>query len=423
MLSRLYFRIYLAVLGSLLVFALAAGLLWRNIGETTYRKHSTQMLLQAAQNILPPATASATWQQLALADITRDLRIDLSLFAADHSLLASVGQTLPPPDASESGGSISAQFRPSPIWTVELPDGRWLRARPTEHGMGHGHRPPFEGMAFVGALLLLLLVVGVAAHPIARRITRRLEYLQQGVDSLGRGDLKARVAVQGHDEVAALAKSFNRAATRIEALVTAHRLLLANASHELRTPLTRIRLAIELQKKDFDSVRLAALEQDIQELDAMIEGILLNSRLDAATQAQSFDDVDLLAVAAEECARFSSTEIDVSGEPVVVRGDTALLRRLVRNLVDNALRHGKAPVELTVHEQNGHALLTVTDHGAGVPADAIAGMFEPFNRVSGTQTAGTGLGLSLVKKIAHHHDGDVRISTNSTGKFSIEVNI
>ncbi|MBK9625561.1 MAG: HAMP domain-containing histidine kinase [Rhodocyclaceae bacterium] len=431
MLPRLYFRIYLAVLGSLLVFAFAVGILWRNIGETTYRKHSTQMLLQAAQNVLPPASASASWQQLALGEITRNMHVDLSLFAADRTLLASVGQTLPPPEATENGVSISAQFRPSPIWTMELPDGRWLRARPTEPDMSHGHRPPFEGMAFVGALLLLLLVVGFAAHPIARRITRRLEKLQQGVDALGRGDLKARVAVQGHDEVAALATSFNRAATRIEALVTAHRLLLANTSHELRTPLTRIRLAIELQKKDFDSARLAALEQDIQELDAMIEGILLSSRLDASTQSQTFDDVDMLALAAEECARFSSHEIDVSGEPVVVRGDAALLRRLIRNLVDNAMRHGKAPVEITVRKENGHALLCVTDHGAGVPADAIANMFEPFNRVQGARTAGTGLGLSLVKKIAQHHNGDVRLVANSaanggaesTGKFSVEVRI
>ncbi len=426
MLSRLYFRIYLAVLGSLLVFAFAVGVLWRNVGETAYRKHSTQMLMQAAQNILPPASASATWQQLALGDITRDMHVDLSLFAADHTLLASVGQALPPPDEGENRGAFFSQFRPSPIWTMELPDGRWLRARPTDPidpTNPHNHRPPFEGMAFVAALLLLLLVVGFAAHPIARRITRRLEHLQQGVDSLGRGDLKARVAVQGHDEVAALATSFNRAATRIEALVTAHRLLLANASHELRTPLTRIRLAIELQKNNFDTARLAALEQDIHELDAMIEGILLSSRLDASTQSQTFDDIDLLALAAEECARFSSSEIDVSGEPVIVRGDAALLRRLIRNLVDNAMRHGKAPVELTVHKENGHALLCVTDHGGGVPVDAIAKLFEPFNRVKGARTAGTGLGLSLVKKIAHHHGGEVRISVNTPGEFSIIVKI
>jgi signal transduction histidine kinase len=423
MLSRLYFRIYLAVLGSLLVFAFAVGILWRNVGETTYRKHSTQMLMQAAQNILPPVGASATWQQLALGDITRDMHVDLSLFAADHTLLASVGQALPPPDAGETGTSISSQFHPSPIWTMELPDGRWLRARPTDPVGQHGHRPPFEGMAFVAALLLLLLVVGVAAHPIARRITRRLEHLQQGVDSLGRGDLKARVAVQGHDEVAALATSFNRAATRIEALVTAHRLLLANASHELRTPLTRIRLAVELQKNNFDAARLAALEQDIRELDAMIEGILLSSRLDASTQSQTFEELDLLALAAEECARFTSNEIDVSGEPVMVRGDAALLRRLIRNLVENALRHGKAPVELKVFKEGGHALLCVTDHGAGVPADALAKLFEPFNRVPGVLTAGTGLGLSLVKKIAQHHGGDVRVSVNTSGEFSIVIKI
>lgn len=420
MLTRLYFRIYLAVLGSLVVFAFAVGAAWRSIGESTHRSHSIQLLMQAAQNVLPPADASTSWQQLALREITRGMQVDLSLYSANLELLANVGEPLPAPEIDHGRGRFFGQLRPQPVWNMQLPDGRWLRARPA----GPPDLPPsVGGAAFIGALLLLLLVVALAAHPIARRITRRLENLQSGVESLGRGDLKARVVVQGHDEVAALAASFNRAAARIEELVASHRLLLANTSHELRTPLTRIRLALELLKDNFEPKRRAALEQDIQELDTLIEGILLNSRLDALPQPGSTREIDLLALAAEECARFTSHDIDVSGAPVFVKGDIALLRRLVRNLVENAIRHGELPIAVTVHSQSGKALLCVSDHGKGVPDDAIDKLFEPFNSVGGTRTSGTGLGLSLVRKIARHHGGDARVKINDSNGFSIEVTI
>src|SRR5205807_5339212 len=124
-------------------------------------------------------------------------------------------------------------------WSVRLPDGRWLVGRiPTRH------RHP--ALALVGFLGAIALAVGLGAFPVVRRLTRRLERLQAGVESLGAGDLSARVKVEGRDEVAHLAASFNGAAARIENLVGAHKMLLANASHELRTPLARIRLGIEL---------------------------------------------------------------------------------------------------------------------------------------------------------------------------------
>jgi signal transduction histidine kinase len=260
------------------------------------------------------------------------------------------------------------------------------------------------------ALLTILggtaLIVALAALPVARRITRRLERLQASVESLGAGNLSARIAVKGRDEVARLAESFNRAAAQIEGLVDAHKMLLANASHELRTPLTRIRLGIELLKKVDDAKRRADLEADIAELDQLIDEILLASRLDACVALEANEEVDLLALAAEECAR--SAACSLSGDLTTVRGDPRLLRRMIRNLIVNAEQHGKPPVEVQLRAIAGQAVLRVCDHGPGIAEAERARLFLPFRRTgAGDGHAGAGLGLALVRQIAERHSGSV----------------
>src|SRR5262249_11058648 len=168
---------------------------------------------------------------------------------------------------------------------------------------------------------------------------RRIERLKSGVERLGGGDLAARVPVEGKDEVAALADSFNRAAGRIEDLVKSHKMLLANCSHELRTPLTRINMALALAGDGMDEEKRAHLKADIPELAQLIGEILLASRLDATAGPERTEDVDLLALAAEEGARYDAS---VTGTPVMLRGDPALLRRMIRNLLENARHHGGA---------------------------------------------------------------------------------
>src|SRR5216683_206945 len=327
---KLYVRIYFAVLASLAVFALAAGLLWRAFGEDGPWSQAYEVAATLAQNALPPAGAPKTEQQAALEKLAANLRADVALFAPDRSTLAAVGAPLPAPEAGRERGGWIHRWD-SPAWAVRLPDGRWLEARAP-----HGHRHAPYGLFL--ALALLALAVGVGAYPLARRLTSRLERLQAGVESLGAGELSARVQVVGNDEVAQLAESFNRAAGRIEELVGAHKSLLANASHELRTPLARIRMAVELMKENAEPKRKAELEQDIAELDALIDEILLASRLDALKRLETDEEVDLLALAAEECARYDNAALD--GQSVTVRGDPRLLRRMIRNLLQNARRHG-----------------------------------------------------------------------------------
>jgi signal transduction histidine kinase len=212
------------------------------------------------------------------------------------------------------------------------------------------------------------------------------------------------VKVEGRDEVAQLAESFNRAAARIENLVNAHRMLLANASHELRTPLTRIRMGVELMRDAADPQRKAELEVDIAELDQLIDEVLLASRLDAVDHLERLEEVDLLALAAEECSRYERCALD--GKAVAVRGDPRLLRRMIRNLLENALRHGEPPIAVELCGVDGKASLSVCDHGPGIPQSEHERLFQPFHRVAGAES-GSGLGLALVRQIARRHGGDV----------------
>jgi signal transduction histidine kinase len=257
------------------------------------------------------------------------------------------------------------------------------------------------------AMMALALLIGIGAFPIVRQISRRLERLQRGVESLGAGNFAARVNVEGRDEVARLAMAFNDAAGRIEQLVGAHKALLANASHELRTPLTRIRLAVELMRDRVDAGHRVGLEQDIKELDQLVDEILLASRLDAVTETMASEEVDLLALAAEECARYEEALLE--GASVTIRGDPRLLRRLLRNLLENARRHGAPPTQVRIARVAAFAVITVWDNGRGVPQSEVEAVFLPFYRSKeAASSSGAGLGLALVRQIATRHGGDAR---------------
>ena len=406
---RLFLQFYVTIVLSLLLVVAAAGLMWRAVQNTSTARSAFDFAGELAASVLPNAAAPVAEQKAALEKFATSLHTDLALFGADRSEIAAAGRPLPvPEDWQETGGWIHAPG--GHAWAIALPDGRWLVMRAPRHAP-----PRHPALGLVGILGAIALAVAIGAYPIVRGLTRRIERLDEGVVSLGTGDLSTRVKVEGSDEVAALAQSFNRSAERIEALVASHRMLLANASHELRTPLSRIRLGVELLKRGPDARRESDLEQDITELDQLIDEILLSSRLEAIETLDRSEPIDLLGLAAEECARYPDCGLD--GEAVTVGGDPQLIRRLIRNLLDNGLRHGKPPVDLTLRAEGGRAILIVADHGGGIPATERDAIFEPFRRVSGrTSSGGTGLGLTLVRYIARRHGGDaVYETTGPTG--------
>jgi signal transduction histidine kinase len=406
---RLYLQIYFTVIATLVVLVVIAAVGWRVAMDTRFDQTS-EIVGELASAALPAAGEPAERQQAALEALHRRIGADLALYAADGSPIAAAGERLPAinPERRRGGWLRGPGGR---AWALRLGDGRWLAAR-----FGQGRRHP--GWIFATFLGLVALAVGLCALPVVRWITRRVERLQAGVERLGLGDLGARVPVEGKDEVAALAHSFNRAAARIQELVGSQKMLLANCSHELRTPLARIRIGLELAGGD--PQRRDQLQRDIAELDGLIDEILLTSRLDALPTPERHEEVDLLALAAEEAARY---EISVEGKPVLVRGDPALLRRMIRNLLENARRHGGgSPVEVTVAPDHG-AVLSVSDRGCGVAVADREKIFEPFYRASPASEAspGSGLGLALVRQIARRHGGDAQCLGREGGGSTFRV--
>jgi signal transduction histidine kinase len=407
---RLYLQVYLTIVASLVLVVLTAGLLWHFVAGVGPFGPQFEVAGEVIAELVPPANAPAQTQQQAINRLAERLGADLALFSRTNEPLAAAGRPLPAPSRNGQSGGWMRTFD-GPAVSIPLPDGRRLVAR-----LPPRQRPrPLVLAAFLGAIAL---VVALGARPVVRRLTGRLERLQRGVESLGAGDLTARVKVEGRDEVARLAQSFNQAAARIESLVNAHKMLLANASHELRTPLARIRLGLELVAAHPE--RKGELERDIAELDQLVDEILLLSRLDASEQLEVREDIDLAALAAEECARYDDCGLEA--KPVMVRGDPTLLRRMIRNLIDNAKLHGKPPIEVMVAREDDRAVLSVLDHGPVIVEEARERLFSTFYRIPGRCGAkGTGLGLALVRQIARRHGGDVAYNPERGNSFTVTL--
>ena len=306
--------------------------------------------------------------------------------------------------------------RHGPEFVVTMHNGEVLNVHLPRPPRNFWSRPPF---GFFWTLGLAAVAVALATYPIIRKLTRRLEQLQRGVERWGDGDLSVRVPVKGHDEVAYLAGRFNLAAERIETLMQSHKKLLANASHELRSPLARIRMGVELLGEQASPAFRDEIKRNIGELDQLIDEILLASRLDSSeADMGTLEKVDLIGLAAEETARVDADleAAEDSGE-LVVNGVSKLMRRAVRNLLENARRYGRGDISVQLSRQGPMILLAVCDRGPGVPPEQRERIFEPFYRLPGAseREGGVGLGLALVKSIAERHGGTVHCEDREGG--------
>ncbi len=402
--SHLYVRIWLAVVATVIVLTFLVAAAWHLSADPPQLPIREVLVHNAAGDVIGTAHTRP--------DRKRGDDLEFSLVTTDGQTL---NLLLPRPQRPPNNNP-------------------WIRA-------------PF-GFNFGWMLGLVGLAVALGAYPVMRRLTLRLEALQRGVERWGAGDLSARINTEGQDEVAFLARRFNHAAERIETLMDSHKSLLANASHELRSPLARIRMGLELMGVDKDSPQRMEISRSINELDQLIDEILLASRLDARnTDAEPFEALDLTGLAAEECSRVNAelqaelekemapekgeTGVADSAHSLTVQGSPRLLRRLIRNLLENARRYSQGDISLELAQQqeragaDRRAVIKVHDRGPGVPAGQRERIFEPFYRLPGAseREGGVGLGLALVKSISERHGGTVRCEARPGGGASFIVEL
>ncbi|MGI5212230.1 HAMP domain-containing sensor histidine kinase [Plantactinospora sp. CA-290183] len=284
------------------------------------------------------------------------------------------------------------------------------------------------------ALLVVVLVSLAALRWAAIWCLRPVRQLARPVSHVGPQNLGYRIRADGTDELAELSRALDEMMDRIAAGYEGQRRFAANASHELRTPLAVQRTLIEVgmaQPLTNEQVELltAQLLQTNERNERLIEGLLALSESDQGLRSRTPQRLDEIAAAVvagyADRARDADVSISTRLRPRVVPGERVLLERLVTNLVENAIKYNRpgGTIEVTV---GGAPALTVVNTGPAVPAEAVAGLFEPFRRLSADRTAhggGAGLGLTIARSIAQAHDGVISAEPAGPGGLRVDVRL
>jgi signal transduction histidine kinase len=420
----LHLQLYLALLASILVCLGLVAVAFRFLREpppapVERLRRAGEVLAETRPDVRAPDARQR------LDELADELNVDILVGDTSGLSLASTSpRPFAPPRRLQPGWRQGPQ---GVMLVVDLGDDRWaaVRARGT-------FRPPRRVHPFFATLIALAVLMSLASYPVARRVTRKLQALTAGVERWGRGELTHRVAEEGADEVATLAATFNRAAERLDLLLDQQRQMLANASHELRSPLTRLRMGLELIAEEPDPARRQArveqIRRDIVELDALIEEVLLYARADARVPRRPPQPVDLGALVREEAGRIGAA-VEVDAAPgIALAGDAVMLRHLVRNLLENAERHGAGRgVRASVRRDPDRLVVAIEDQGPGVPEEDRERIFAPFYRRArgashgAAPPPGHGLGLALVRQVARYHGGEVTYHARVEGGSRFEV--
>jgi signal transduction histidine kinase len=415
---RLYHKLYLTFLAVTVLSLLVTALLARAFHEP--RIPAAHILAPIARSLVCEAPGPCRGEEAQLLEAkAHELGADVVVWDVDGRLLFYAGHDPAGPFSRGADGWQHGQH--GPVWITHLGDGRTLGLREREH-IGP-HRP-----LFLPLLVALAILMAIGLLPLSRSITRRLEQLAEGARRWGVGDLHHRVPVVGRDEIATLAQRFNEAATAIQALLAQERQMLAGASHELRSPLARIRMALELLADESDPARRGELArraaEDIAELDALVEELLLSARAQPGVPRRPSTEIDLLELVRKEAQAVAA---QVTGEPLLFACEGAMVRHMVRNLFVNARLHGgNGAIRAEVRRLDAQAIIAVEDDGPGVPVVERERIFAPFYRSPGLRIpgdTGLGLGLSLVRQVARYHGGDVvYIARQPTGsRFEVRL--
>ncbi|WP_180052836.1 MULTISPECIES: sensor histidine kinase BfmS [unclassified Acinetobacter] len=294
-----------------------------------------------------------------------------------------------------------------------------------------GPVPLFNWMPFqlaAGITLLSLFVLSLGIYGLLVPMQRKLREVSYALNKMKTGNMSLRLPVEGSDEMATLASSYNNMSDHIQRLIEAQRELMRAVSHELRTPVARIRFAVEMMADEDDyDYRLQQVEQidkDIEALNTLIDEIMTYAKLEQGMPSIEFEDIDLFEVleqvAVETDALKTGKEVEVlpMSVPVTVEAERRYLHRVVQNLVGNAVRYCEQKILISGGlDAKGMAYICVEDDGPGIPEADRARIFEAFARLDDSRTrasGGYGLGLSIVSRIAYWFGGEIQVDQSPT---------
>lgn len=280
----------------------------------------------------------------------------------------------------------------------------------------------------MGLVALLLITIGLA-YAIQLHLLRPLKWLRSGVEAVSEGEFSTRVPVVRDDEIGKVARSFNQMTDRVRQMMDDRERLLADVSHELRSPLARIKVALELlpegDKRD-------SITQDIKEMESLTTALLEREQIRTQSSQASSERINLVTVAAEVTDGFNNTppgvQLNVPPQSLNINGDEALVKVLIQNLVDNAIKFSLAdskPVEISLLDTGGGVQIIVDDDGQGIPVELAEKIFEPFvklNPARGHRT-GYGLGLNLCQRIVQAHGGSIEIQQRKPRGTRVLLNL
>ena len=278
------------------------------------------------------------------------------------------------------------------------------------------------------------LVAGLAlAFVLAGSLARPLSRLAAAAQRLGRGDIAIRAGkVEGGDEVEQLAGSFDEMADRLERTMRAQREFVANASHQLRTPLTGMKLRLESAIADTNDPavqsQLRAMESEVDRLAGIVERLLVMAREIEEGQESHVDVADAAARAAErwrERASLAGATVSAEGkrERIVALANPGDLDQILDVVVDNAISYAPGPIDVRTERAGSWAVVSLQDHGAGIPGDEVSRVTERFYRGRGAPSGGSGLGLAIAKELVEKWGGTIAFASVDGAGTRVDVRL
>jgi two-component system osmolarity sensor histidine kinase EnvZ len=308
------------------------------------------------------------------------------------------------------------EFKPRPRLWMYIPSLKdvWVR----EPLLFFAQYNPFIMIAWlIGVPLMAIAAIVV----LVRQLNRPLKRLQLAALRVAKGQHATMLETKrGPSEIRAVNAAFNQMTHDIQQAAKDRTVMLAGISHDLRTPLTRLRLTAEMMS---DKDLAEGMILDIQDMDEILEQFISFMR-DGSDEALELADINMIL--AEVAAQFSQqTVVEFHPEPLPdVLIKRLAIKRMVGNLVNNALRYGLAPIELSAHQARNEMVLSVRDHGQGIDERLVPDLLQPFVRgESARTTQGSGLGLAIVSRIVRMHKGTLDIRNHAEGGLEVTVTL